>query len=381
MSTDKEQTRLKETPPTLAKDPLAPGGARTDQFDFELPEGRIARVPNPTRDASRLLVLDRAGAGCLHEQVRALPGLLRSGDLLVFNDTRVIPARLVGVKPTGGRVELLLVEPEGLDGPEQVWRALYTASKPVRPGVPLRFSAEAPGGEDALEATLEATLEAALGDGMGRFTLRARGGVRAAIQRVGALPLPPYLGRAPDAADAERYQTVFARVEGAVAAPTAGLHFTPALLAALDDAGVRRATVTLHVGPGTFLPVRVDNLDEHRMHEEPFDVPEATAALVADTKAQGGRVIAVGTTSLRTLEAAADSEAPGRVLVGRGRTALFIRPGYKFRTVDALFTNFHLPRSTLLMLVCALAGQQRVLAAYVRLCVRSTASTRMAMRC
>lgn len=333
---------MERTPDTLA------------DYDFELPDALIARAPHPQRDASRLLVVERSARGNVHDSVRALPERLRSNDLLVFNDTRVIPARLVGTKPTGGRVELLLVEPEGLDGTEQTWRALYTASKPVRPDQCLRFG----------DGVLEATLLEALGEGMGRFQLRSQHGVRAAIQRVGALPLPPYLGRAPDAADEERYQTIFAKVEGAIAAPTAGLHFTPALLDALKQAGVNRATVTLHVGPGTFLPVRVDDLSLHRMHEEPYVVPAQTAALIADTKARGGRVIAVGTTSLRTLEAAADPESPGCVRAGPGRTALFIRPGYTFRTIDALFTNFHLPRSTLLMLVCALAGRERILRAY-----------------
>jgi S-adenosylmethionine:tRNA ribosyltransferase-isomerase len=322
---------------------------RIEDFDYELPPERIARHPLPERDRARLLVLDRAG-GIAHRTVRDLPDLLGAGDLLVLNETRVIPARLVGRKPTGGRVELLLVEAEGPDGPEQRWRALYTASKPLRPGA------------SASVGGLVATLEEPLGDGIGRFLLRAKGGVGAAIRAAGEVPLPPYLGRSAEPADRERYQTVYARVEGAVAAPTAGLHFTPDLLARMEARGVEIAPLTLHVGPGTFLPVRAEHVEDHRMHEEAYDVPERTARAWRRARAEARRVVAVGTTSARALEAAA--AADGEVRPGAGRTDLFIFPGHAFRAVDALLTNFHLPRSTLLLLVAAFAGRKRILDAY-----------------
>lgn len=322
---------------------------RLEDFDYDLPPERIARYPAPERDASRLFVLDRPSRFS-HRTARDLPALLDPGDLLVLNETRVIPARIEGAKPTGGRVELLLVEAEEPDGPSQKWRALYTASKPVRPGVPLTFA-----------AGLTATLIEPLGEGLGRFELEAAGGVRAALEIAGSPPIPPYLGRPPQACDRERYQTVYARVEGSVAAPTAGLHFTPRLLAALEARGIEVVSLLLHVGPGTFLPVRTERVEDHRMHDEPYVIPERTAARVGAAKAAGRRVVAVGTTTLRALEAAA---GPDGVRAGDGRTDLFILPGYRFRVVDALLTNFHLPRSTLLMLVAALAGRDTILAAY-----------------
>lgn len=337
---------------------------RVDDFDFPLPAERIARFPAERRDASRLFVLHRAReqpgelVSRTHRLVSELPELLNKGDLLVLNDTRVIPARVRGHKPSGGRVELLLCEPESDDGQRQLWRALYGASKPVRPGVTLVFR----GG-------LTAELVESLGEGMGRFALHAAQGVRAALEVAGELPLPPYLGRAPDESDRERYQTIYARHEGAVAAPTAGLHFTPALFEALAARGVSTATVTLHVGPGTFLPVRVQEVAEHRMHHESYVVPPDTVSRIAATRAAGGRIVAVGTTSLRTLEAAAavaqqSGAVPGTVAEGPGRTDIFITPGYRFCVVDALLTNFHLPRSTLVMLVAALTGRGALLEAY-----------------
>jgi S-adenosylmethionine:tRNA ribosyltransferase-isomerase len=318
-------------------------------FDYQLPEELIAQAPVTPRDASRLLVLPATGP-VEHRPFAALPSLLREGDLLVFNDTRVIPARLIGVKEgTGGKVEMLLVDPLGGDLPRR-WRAIGKAGKAIREGARLRFG------------DLSAVVERVEGEGFYELLLDREGAaLEAAMAAAGRLPLPPYIRRAPDAADAERYQTVFARRPGSAAAPTAGLHFTPGLLAALEARGVQRTAVTLHVGPGTFLPIRGDTLEGHRMHEERYEVPEAAVEAFEACRARGGRVVAVGTTSVRTLESAF---RVGRLHAGSGRTALFVRPGHAFGAVDLLVTNFHLPRSTLLMLVCALGGRQRVLSAY-----------------
>jgi S-adenosylmethionine:tRNA ribosyltransferase-isomerase len=338
-------------------------------FDYALPEERIAQTPVTPRDASRLLVLPAGGAGeVVHARFTDLPGFLAPGDLLISNDTRVIPARLLGQKESGGKVELLLCEPlpdaagvaaaagPGGEGPAasaglgRRWRAMGQASKPIRAGAVLRFEG------------LSARVDAAPGEGFYDVTLDREGAaLEEALARAGRLPLPPYIRRAPTGEDAERYQTIWARAPGSAAAPTAGLHFTDRVLEALDRRGVRRATVTLHVGPGTFLPVRGDDLDGHRMHGETWTVPSATARAWAEARARGGRVVAVGTTTVRTLESAF---AEGVVQAGGGRTELFIRPGHPFRAVDALVTNFHLPRSTLLVLACAFGGTERVLAAY-----------------
>jgi S-adenosylmethionine:tRNA ribosyltransferase-isomerase len=321
-------------------------------LDFELPPELVAQAPAGPRGTARLLALDRDAGTVRHLAFPDLPGLLREGDLLVVNDSRVLHARLVGRKESGGRCELLLVEPLEEEGgvPGARWRAMAQASKPVRPGSRVDF-----GG-------LEAEVESAEGEGF--FVVRLdRSGrdLEAALDRVGRLPLPPYIRREAGPADEERYQTVFARAPGSVAAPTAGLHLTPELTAALRARGVATAAVTLHVGPGTFLPVRAARLEEHRMHSERYEVPEATARAVAEARARGGRVVAVGTTSVRTLESAWTG---GGLRPGPGRTEIFIRPGHAFGAVDALVTNFHLPRSTLLALVCAFGGAERVLAAY-----------------
>ncbi|MGC3997281.1 MAG: tRNA preQ1(34) S-adenosylmethionine ribosyltransferase-isomerase QueA [Anaeromyxobacter sp.] len=318
-------------------------------FDFALPEALIAQAPVSPRDASRLLVLPPGGAPPQHRAFLELPGLLAPGDLLVFNDTRVIPARLVGVKPSGGKAELLLCE--GLEGGlGRRWKAMGQASKGLRPGTVLSFDG------------LTARVDAALGEGFYEVMLDREGpALQEALARAGLIPLPPYIRRAPSAEDAERYQTVFARAPGSAAAPTAGLHFTERVLAALAARGVERATVTLHVGPGTFLPVRAERVEDHRMHAERYEVSPAAAAAFAACRARGGRVVAVGTTSLRTLESAFRG---GGLAQGEGRTEIFIHPGHAFQAVDGLVTNFHLPRSTLLMLVCALGGTERVLAAY-----------------
>ncbi|RKG57446.1 tRNA preQ1(34) S-adenosylmethionine ribosyltransferase-isomerase QueA [Corallococcus sp. AB011P] len=334
-------------------------------YDFELPEAQIAQAPLPNRDASRLMVVSRATGAWSHQHFTGLADLLREGDLLVLNDARVIPARLLGQKSgTGGRVELLVVRPAAtatltsaaLGGaPESLeWVCLGQASKGLKPGQSVTFA----GG-------LSAEVLEALGGGEYRVRFHAAPGASLAslLDAAGRLPLPPYITREPEAADAERYQTVYARASGAVAAPTAGLHFTEDVFAKLAAKGVQRAEVTLDVGPGTFLPVREEVLDKHHMHPERFTVPEATAAAVNAAKAEGRRVVAVGTTVVRTLESATDPDT-GRLRSGPGETAMFIRPGYVFRQVDVLLTNFHLPRSTLVMLVSALLGRERTLAAY-----------------
>jgi S-adenosylmethionine:tRNA ribosyltransferase-isomerase len=321
-------------------------------LDFALPEELVAQAPAGPRGTSRLLALHRAAGTVRHLSFPDLAGLLRPGDLLVVNDSRVLHARLVGRKESGGRCEVLLVEP--LDDPPAApgarWRAMAQASKPVRPGSRIDF-----GG-------LAAEVEAAEGEGFFVVRLdRSGGDLDAALERVGRLPLPPYIRREAGPADEDRYQTVFARAPGSVAAPTAGLHLTEELAATLRRQGVATASVTLHVGPGTFLPVRATRLEDHRMHAERYEVPEATARAVAETRARGGRVVAVGTTSVRTLESAWSG---GALRPGPGRTDIFIRPGHAFRAVDGLVTNFHLPRSTLLALVCAFGGTDRVLEAY-----------------
>lgn len=317
-------------------------------FDYPLPEELIAQVPVTPRDASRLMVLPPRGEP-LHRFFTDLPALLEPGDLLVFNDTRVIPARLLGRKESGGKVELLLCEAlQG--GMGRAWRAMGQASKPIRPGAVLLFDG------------LSARVDAVVGDGFYDVTLDREGAeLEAALARAGRIPLPPYIRRAATAEDAERYQTIWARAPGSAAAPTAGLHFSQQLLQALDRRGVARTAVTLHVGPGTFLPVRGEDLDAHRMHGERYRVPPAAAAAWASCRARGGRVVAVGTTTVRTLES---TFREGGVRAGDGRTELFIRPGHSFAAIDGMVTNFHLPRSTLLVLVCALAGAERVLAAY-----------------
>ncbi len=322
---------------------------RLSEFSFHLPPERIAQVPADPRDASRLLVLDRAGPGTRDAVFRDLPELLRPGDLLVVNDTRVVPARLLGFKETGGRAEVLLLIREGPDR----WQALVRASKPARPGQRIRFGRAA-----------AIVVEEPLGDGRYRVRFEGPDDPLAAIERLGQVPLPPYIRRAaPDPRDREWYQTVFARPDrpGSAAAPTAGLHFTPRVLDALAGRGIERVAVTLHVGLGTFLPVRAERLEDHRMHGEWYQVPEATAEAVNRALDEGRRVVAVGTTATRVLE---HCGAGGRLRPGQGWTELFIRPGHRFRVVGGLLTNFHLPESTLVVLVCAFGGRDRVLAAY-----------------
>jgi S-adenosylmethionine:tRNA ribosyltransferase-isomerase len=314
-----------------------------DDFDYELPEALIAQHPLPHRSASRLL---RLGRDTLADHVFAdLPTLLRPGDVLVFNDTRVIKARLFGKRESGGKIEALVERV--LDEREAL--ALLRASHAPRPGTRLVF------GEG-----VRAEVVARDGD-LFRLRFDADAPVLAILERQGRVPLPPYIDHAADDEDAERYQTVYARRPGAVAAPTAGLHFDAPLLQRLRDLGVQLAYLTLHVGAGTFQPVRTENIADHRMHAEWYEIPQATADAIATARAGHASVVAVGTTSLRALEAASRD---GGLVAGSGETDLFITPGYRLRTVDRLITNFHLPKSTLLMLVAALAGLEPVRRAY-----------------
>ena len=340
----------------------ATGILRIDAFDFELPHDRIAQRPVEPRDAARLLVVDPSSDALVDQSVADLPDLLPADAVLVVNDTRVLRARLLGRKAeTGGKVELLLVrkvDEVGGPGSTERWLAMGKASKAFR--FPTRVFV---GDPPELVATLHA--RSAI-DGLLEVTLESLDSapVTAAIERLGHVPLPPYIRREDDADDVGRYQTVYARHDGAVAAPTAGLHLTHRLIGALSARGVTMATVTLHVGPGTFQPVTVEDLDGHPMHEEWYEVPHFTARVIEEARARGAVVVAVGTTTVRALESAADPERAGLVLPGRGKTRLLIQPGFSFRVVDALLTNFHLPRSTLLALVSAMAGRGRILQAY-----------------
>jgi S-adenosylmethionine:tRNA ribosyltransferase-isomerase len=329
-----------------------PGGERdypTSAFDYDLPSRLIARHPAPTRDESRLLVLERRTGGITHRTFRDLAALIPPGDVIVLNETRVLPARLLGKRPGGGAAEVLLLRE--ISAEERTWEAL------VRPGAKL-----GPGRRVHVAPELELEMGDIRPDGIRHVRFHTPLDVRTALARFGRMPLPPYIDRAVESADAERYQTVFAREEGSVAAPTAGLHFTPALLEQLAAQGVTVARVVLHVGIGTFRPVEGEDPGAHVMHEEWYSVDAGAAAAINAARASGGKVWAVGTTVTRTLESVADER--GQVQAGSGWTRLFIRPGYRWRAVDRLITNFHLPRSTLLMLVAAFGGYQPVMAAY-----------------
>ena len=318
-------------------------------FDFDLPPDLIAQHPSAERSASRLL--DGTVSPPTDRIFRDLPGQLRPGDLLVFNDTRVIKARLLGAKASGGSVEALVERV--LPGHEVLMH--LRASKSPKAGGRVRFVS----GDGA--SHFDADVLGRAGPDESLFHLRFPSEPFALLERHGHVPLPPYIAHADTAEDERRYQTVFAARPGAAAAPTAALHFDEALLAALDARGVKRAAVTLHVGAGTFQPVRTENLAEHRMHSEWFDVPQATVDAIAATRDAGGRVVSVGTTTLRALESAA---ASGTLAAGSRDTSIFITPGFRFRVIDVLVTNFHLPKSTLLMLVSAFAGHDHVMALY-----------------
>lgn len=314
-------------------------------FHFDLPDELIARYPLEQRSASRLLSLDGLSGQTQHHHFTDLPDLLQSGDLLVFNNTRVIPARLFGQKETGGRVEVLV---ERLLGEREIL-AHARASKALKEGQKVIL-------EDGTSMTMIGREDALF-----RFAYNGTDAMLQVLERIGHMPLPPYIERQDDLSDRERYQTVYAKETGAVAAPTAGLHFDDALLEALQARGVEFAYVTLHVGAGTFQPVRVDKIEDHVMHSEVAHVPQETVDAVNQARARGGRVVAVGTTSVRSLESASRA---GRLSSFRGETDIFIYPGYRFQTVDAMVTNFHLPESTLIMLVSAFAGFTNIMAAY-----------------
>ena len=319
---------------------------KKSDFYFDLPEELIAQTPLQRRDGSRLLLLDKLTGELEHRHFYDLPDLLEEGDCLVLNDSRVLPARLLGTRATGGGVELVLLRDLG-DGR---WECLSRPGKKTRPGTELSF------GDGELTATVEEVVEG--GNRIVRF--HYQGIFLEVLERLGKMPLPPYIKE--ELQDAERYQTVYSRELGSAAAPTAGLHFTQELLDKISAKGVKICYVTLHVGLGTFRPVKEDEIEDHDMHSEFCIVPEETARIVTETKKDGGRVIAVGTTSCRTLESFAQED--GTLPAGSRWTNIFIYPGYRFKCIDALITNFHLPESTLIMLVSALAGREQVLRAY-----------------
>ena len=321
---------------------------KKSDFAYDLPQELIAQTPLEQRDASRLMCLDKTTGEIRHRIFRELPELLREGDCLVMNDSRVIPARLFGTRPTGGSVEVVLLR--DLGGGE--WECLTRPGRKTPPGTEITFG----GGE------LTAVVTRAEADGNKVLRFRYEGIFLEILEKLGQMPLPPYIKEKLE--DPERYQTIYARDPGSAAAPTAGLHFTRELLDEIESRGVKTCRVTLHVGLGTFRPVKEENIEDHPMHSEFCIVPEETAETVNRTHAEGGRVIAVGTTSCRTLESFAGSD--GILRAGSGWTDIFIYPGYRFRTVDALITNFHLPESTLIMLVSALAGRENILNAYRR---------------
>jgi len=318
-------------------------------FDYHLPPELIAQEPPSSRDSARLMTLDRLSGSIGEMSFAEAPSLFREGDLLVLNDTRVIPARLLGTKESGGRVELFLVRKQLRSG--EVWHCLIRSSKPARPGTLIHLAGD-----------VTASVEERADEDTWSVSFSPEEGFADWLERHGSMPLPPYIKRAAVEDDRERYQTVFARENGAVAAPTAGLHFTEGLLQEIARRGVEIATLTLHVGLGTFLPIRVEDPLQHRMHREYFRIPEKTADAINRRKKSGGRVVAAGTTTTRALEHAAGRD--GLLRASEGEADIFIYPGYAFKIVDALFTNFHLPKSTLLMLVSAFAGKDLLFSAY-----------------
>jgi S-adenosylmethionine:tRNA ribosyltransferase-isomerase len=325
------------------------------ELDYALPEELIADSPPEERDGARLMVMERGGGLVRHSRIGDLGSHL-APSLVVMNDTRVIPARLHGVKPTGGKVEILLLERLSAPGPEERWRCMGRASKGLAVGTRVTV------GESASGAKIEVEVVGGGSDATREVVLRAALPIEQALERVGEVPLPPYIRRAPRASDRDRYQTVYAARAGAVAAPTAGLHLSERLLDALTSAGHELAHVTLHVGAGTFAPVKAVRLEDHVMHSERYAVPAETAEAIARAKREGRAILAIGTTVVRTLEGVARTH--GEVVAGEGETDIFITPGFDFRVVDALLTNFHLPRSTLLALVMAFAGIEPVRRAY-----------------
>jgi S-adenosylmethionine:tRNA ribosyltransferase-isomerase len=322
-------------------------GSRTSDYDFDLPADRIAQRPAERRDASRLLIVDRSTGTLEHGIFSDIEGLIPAGDIVVANRSRVFRARLLGVRDSGARAEVMLLRKRGDD----VYEAMVSPGSKLKPHRVVTFA------DDFRAEILETT-----GRGTRLVKLTAAGDIEQAIERHGHIPLPPYIERADEATDAERYQTVFAREPGSVAAPTAGLHFTPELLTRLEQKGVQRAEVVLHVGAGTFKPVDAEDPAQHAMHEEEFHIADADAASMNTVRSSGGKLWAVGTTTVRTLESVATED--GLIRSGSGETSIFIRPPYRFRAVDHLITNFHLPRSTLMMLVAAFAGYDLTMDAY-----------------
>jgi len=336
----------------------------TRDFDYELPPELIAQEPPAERGTSRMMVLHRDDGRLEHRHIADLPEYLRSGDLLILNDTRVFPARVQGVwNDTKGALELLLLDPQplpqGAAGARELafWSCITGSGRPIRPGQKALFA----------EGRLEAEMVSRRENGSWNVLFRSEEPLMSLLDRYGLTPVPPYIHRHGDERqarlDRERYQTIYARETGAVAAPTAGLHFTGTIFDALEAKGVRRATVTLHVGPGTFKPVKTDTVEAHRMDSERYAVPQKTVDEIAACRARGGRVVAVGSTSVRTLESVAAAHG-GQVVETSGSSTIFIYPPYRFQVTDVMLTNFHLPQSTLIMMVSALAGRERILAAY-----------------
>ncbi len=321
---------------------------RLEEFDFDLPPSLIAQYPTPRRGDSRLMVVERTTGAIEHRAFQRITDYLHPGDLLVMNDTRVLPARLIGEIHTGKKHEVLLIPPK--DRKTREWEALIKNSRRVRAGTRIDF------GEGFYAEVREVR------NGRVKIYFPGKGGILAPLQKLGHIPLPPYIRRPDEPLDRDRYQTVFAKRDGSIASPTAGLHFTQALLETVRSQGVKTAWITLHVGIGTFAPVRVARVENHDMEAEWVDVPQEVAHHIEETKRKGGRVIAVGTTTTRALESAVDPE--GRIQPGKFFTHLYIHPSYRFRTIDCLITNFHLPRSTLILLVSAFAGKDLILRAY-----------------
>jgi S-adenosylmethionine:tRNA ribosyltransferase-isomerase len=353
-----EEARYLSTQAPMAPSLGCPHNVRVlvSDFDFDLPESLIAQEPRP-RGQSRLLVVDRTAATWREAMIGDLPALLAPGDLLVVNDSKVLPARLLGRRdPSGGAVECLLLERT----PDGEWLALVHPGQKLKAGARMVF--EDPNRAPGIRLVGVIVDRRFFGRRLVRFEVSGAADVDAAVDAIGHMPLPPYIHRPDTAADRARYQTIFARPRGSVAAPTAGLHFDEPLLVELAVRGIARTAVTLHVGYGTFKPVRVDRVEDHEVDAERFEIPAEAARTITDTRRAGRRVVAVGTTTTRALESAA--QEGGRVAAGRGTTSLFIHPGYHFQVVDALLTNFHLPKSSLLMLVAAFAGRELVLEAY-----------------
>jgi S-adenosylmethionine:tRNA ribosyltransferase-isomerase len=321
---------------------------RIEEFDYHLPRSLIAQYPSAQRGETSLMILHRQTGVVEHQAFREITKYLRAGDLLVMNNTRVLPARLIGKKETEGKIEMLLIP--SWNGTKGEWEALIKGAGKVKRGARIRFEAEFRGEIEDVK------------DGKGKVTFSYQGEVKELLEKIGHIPLPPYIKRGDEPLDRERYQTVFAERDGSIAAPTAGLHFTHTLLQALKDTGVRTTMITLHIGTGTFTPVKARDVEAHAMEAEWIEISEETAREIKAAKARGGRVVSVGTTTTRALESF--SVGDGAVRSGKGMSSLFIYPPYRFRVIDSLITNFHLPKSTLIMLVSAFAGKDLLMKAY-----------------